>query len=98
MKFKELLKCNVTKVGSMITTTVAIIPTFCSNALATPAPDPIDLTSVQTAITNSISVSQITGIIAACIGGGMGFALIWFGARKLFKTINKAFKTGKISF
>lgn len=88
VKKKLLVLVAMVSVMTMSITSVALA--------ATPAP--VDLTTVQTAVTSSISVGQIAAIIGACIAGGMGFALIWFGARKLFKTIWTAFRTGKIKF
>jgi hypothetical protein len=57
-----------------------------------------DFSSITNAITGKLTVAEVAAIIAAIIGAGMGFVLLWFGARKLVGSIIKAFKTGKIKF
>ncbi len=51
-----------------------------------------------TAITNSITPAQIVGVLAAVVGVGMTFVLMWFGARKLKQIFTNAVTKGKISF
>lgn len=88
-----------TKKKFIATLTLAMVMalSFCSTVFAT-TPAPIDLAPIQTAITGSISVAQIVSVIAAVIAGSMAFVLIWFGARKLTKSILSAFKSGKLHF
>jgi len=57
-----------------------------------------DFSEIISAITGKLTVAEIGGLIAAIIGAGMGFVLLWFGARKLVKAIVSAFKTGKLHF
>ncbi len=51
-----------------------------------------------TAITNSITPAQIVAVLAAVVGVGMTFVLMWFGARKLKQIFTNAVTKGKISF
>ena len=55
-------------------------------------------TDMITAITNSITPAQIVGVLAAVVGVGMTFVLMWFGARKLKQIFTNAVTKGKISF
>ncbi|MDF2943572.1 MAG: hypothetical protein K0S01_2430 [Herbinix sp.] len=91
-------KFSKSKLGLMLTMAMIFAMTLCSTAFAAVTPAPLDLDPIQDAIMGSISVSQIALIIAACIGAGMGFVLLWFGARKLVRSIMSAFKKGKLQF
>lgn len=53
---------------------------------------------LQDAIVSSITPSQLVAILAAIIGVGMAFVLMWFGARKLKQIFTNAVTRGKISF
>ncbi len=50
---------------------------------------------IISAITGTISISNIVAIIAGVIAITITFALMWFGARYATRKINAAFKKGK---
>lgn len=52
---------------------------------------------LTTALTTAITPAQIVAVLAAVVGAGMGFVLVWFGARKLVSIFKKAVMKGKIS-
>ena len=54
------------------------------------------LEPLQTALVASITPAQIVSILAAIIGVGMTFLLMWFGVRKLVSIFKKAVTKGKI--
>ena len=49
-----------------------------------------------TAMTSSITPGQIVTVLAAVVGVGMTFVLMWFGARKLKSIFTAAVTRGKI--
>lgn len=53
---------------------------------------------LTTALTNSITPSDIIGVLATIVGVGMVFVLMWFGARKLKTIFTSAVTKGKIKF
>lgn len=55
------------------------------------------LAPLQTALVGSITPVQIVAVLAAIIGVGMTFVLMWFGVRKLVSIFKKAVTKGKIS-
>lgn len=55
------------------------------------------LEPLKTALTSSITPTQIVGVLAGMIGVGMAFVLMWFGVRKLISIFKKAVTKGKIS-
>lgn len=55
------------------------------------------LEPLQTALVSSITPAQIITVLAAMIGVGMTFVLMWFGVRKLVSIFKKAVTKGKIS-
>lgn len=55
------------------------------------------LEPLQTALVGSITPGQIVAVLAAIIGVGMTFVLMWFGVRKLISIFRKAVTKGKIS-
>lgn len=55
------------------------------------------LEPLQTALVASITPGQIVAVLAAIIGVGMTFVLMWFGVRKLVSIFKKAVTKGKIS-
>lgn len=55
------------------------------------------LEPLSTALTSSITPGQIVTVLAAIIGVGMTFVLMWFGVRKLVSIFRKAVTRGKIS-
>lgn len=52
---------------------------------------------LQDALTTSITPAQIVTVLAAIVGVGMTFVLMWFGVRKLISIFRKAVTKGKIS-
>lgn len=51
-----------------------------------------DFQSVLDALSSQISISTVVGIIVAVIGAGIGFVFLWWGVRKVFGAVMKAFK------
>lgn len=56
----------------------------------------VDLTSFITALTGSITTSQILTILAQVVGVGMAFFLMWLGVRKAVRVFSAAVRSGKI--
>ncbi len=52
---------------------------------------------LQDALTSSITPAQLVTVLAAIVGVGMTFVLMWFGVRKLISIFRKAVTKGKIS-
>lgn len=52
--------------------------------------------SVLSALTGQISVTTVVGVIASVIGAGIGLVFMWWGVRKLVRTLMSAFKSGKL--
>lgn len=52
---------------------------------------------LRTALVSSITPGQIVAVLAAMVGVGMTFVLMWFGVRKLISIFRKAVTKGKIS-
>ena len=50
------------------------------------------------ALVASITPTQLITILAAIVGVGMSFVLMWFGARKLKQIFTNAVTKGKIKF
>lgn len=50
------------------------------------------------ALVASITPAQLVAILAAIVGVGMSFVLMWFGARKLKQIFTNAVTKGKIKF
>ena len=53
---------------------------------------------LKEALVASITPAQLITILAAIVGVGMTFVLMWFGARKLKQIFVNAVTKGKISF
>lgn len=53
---------------------------------------------LKTALVASITPQQLIAILAAIVGVGMTFVLMWFGARKLKQIFTSAVTKGKIKF
>lgn len=51
-----------------------------------------DFQSVLDALSSQISITTVVGIIVAVIGAGIGFVFLWWGVRKVFNAVMKAFK------
>lgn len=52
---------------------------------------------LKEALVGSITPAQIVAVLAAMVGVGMTFVLMWFGVRKLISIFKKAVTRGKIS-
>lgn len=58
---------------------------------------PTDWSAVLTAMTSQISVSTIVAALATFITAGIGLVFMWWGVRKLVRTVMSAFRRGKLS-
>ena len=56
----------------------------------------VDLSAFLTALTSSITPTEILTILASVIGVGMSFVLMWFGVRKAVRLFTGAMSRGKI--
>lgn len=65
-------------------------------ATASTAVSSSDWAEVLTAMTGQISVSTIVGVIAATITAGIGLVFMWWGVRKLVRSLMAAFRSGKL--
>lgn len=57
-----------------------------------------DLSSVLTAMTSQISVTTVIGVIAGVVGAAIALVFMWWGVRKLARTLMAAFRSGKLRF
>lgn len=58
--------------------------------------DTIDFSGYITALTGTITVSQVLVVLAAVVGVGMSFFLMWLGVRKATGSFTTAVATGRI--
>lgn len=56
----------------------------------------VDLSSFVTALTGSITPTQILTILGSVVGVGMAFFLMWLGVRKAIGSFTSAVRSGKI--
>lgn len=56
----------------------------------------IDFSGYITALTGSITVAQVLTVLAAVVGVGMTFFLMWLGVRKATRGFTSAVATGRI--
>ncbi len=56
-----------------------------------------DFTAVLTALQGQISVSTIVEVLAVVAGAAIGMVFMWWGVRKIAKTLMAAFRKGKLS-
>lgn len=56
-----------------------------------------DFTSVLTALQGQISVSTVVEVLAVVAGACVGLAFMWWGVRKVAKSLMSAFKKGRVS-
>ena len=56
----------------------------------------IDFTGFITALTASITVSQVLTVLASVVGVGMTFFLMWLGVRKATRAFTSAVASGRI--
>lgn len=57
-----------------------------------------DLSSVLSAMTDQISVTTVIGVIAGVVGASIALVFMWWGVRKLARTLMAAFRSGKLRF
>lgn len=57
-----------------------------------------DLSSVLAAMTSQISVTTVIGVIAGVVGAAIALVFMWWGVRKLARTLMAAFRSGKLRF
>lgn len=56
----------------------------------------IDFSSFITALTGSITVTQVLAVLASVVGVGMVFFLMWLGVRKAVRSFTSAVANGRI--
>ena len=57
----------------------------------------IDFSPVITALTSSVTPTQILSLIASIVAFGIPFVMMWFGVRKVIKIFKAAVMKGKIT-
>ena len=66
--------------------------------LTTSVVDSTAWADVLNAMTGQISVATVVGVLASTIGAGIGLVFMWWGVRKLGKSLMAAFRSGKLKF
>lgn len=56
----------------------------------------VDISGFVTQLTSSITPAEVLTMLGSVVGVGMGFVLMWFGARKAVRIFSAAFSRGKI--
>ena len=56
----------------------------------------IDFSASITALTGSITVTQVLTVLASVVGVGMAFFLMWLGVRKAVRSFTSAVASGRI--
>lgn len=84
---KRILAIILTVVALMSVMTVAV---FAEGETTVVSSD--DFKPVLDALTSQISITTVVGIIAAVVAAGIGFVFLWWGIRKVFGAVMKAFK------
>lgn len=54
--------------------------------------------SVLTAMTGQISATTVIAVLASVVGSAIALVFMWWGVRKLARTLMTAFKSGKLKF
>ena len=67
-------------------------------ATGTTAVGPDDWSSLLSALTSQISVSTVVAVLASVVGAAIGLVFMWWGVRKLSRTLMAAFRSGKLRF
>ena len=57
----------------------------------------VDFTEYITKITSLVTPAQVLTVLGTVAGVGIGFVLMWFGARKIKSSFVNAFTKGKLS-
>lgn len=66
--------------------------------LTSSAVSPSDWQAVLDAMTAQISVSTVVTVLASVITAGISLVFMWWGVRKLGRTLMAAFRSGKLKF
>lgn len=56
----------------------------------------VDFTGLISALTTSITPAQVLAVLAAVVGVGMAFFLMWLGVRKAVTAFTSAVSRGKL--
>lgn len=56
----------------------------------------IDFSGYISALTGAITTAQVLTVLAAVVGVGMGFFLMWLGVRKATRAFTSAVASGRI--
>lgn len=91
--WKMKLKYLVPAVGA--STALMAFPAFAEDTQSVISAS--DWSSVLTPLTAQISVSTIVAALATFIAAGIGLVFMWWGVRKLVRTVMSAFRKGKLS-
>lgn len=51
----------------------------------------------MTALSTAVTPADIITLLGTVVGAGIGFVLVWFGARKLIRVFMGSLKKGKMS-
>lgn len=57
-----------------------------------------DWKAVLDALSAQISVSAVVGVLAAIVAAGIGLVFMWWGVRKLTRSLMSAFRSGRLKF
>lgn len=63
----------------------------------TPTTNTVDFSGLLSALTSSITPAQVLAVLAAVIGVGMAFFLMWLGVRKAIRAFTSAVANGRLS-
>lgn len=55
-----------------------------------------DFMSVIESITGQISVTTVVGVLGTAAGAGIGLVFMWWGVRKVARSLMGAFRSGKL--
>lgn len=61
-----------------------------------PTTSTIDFTGYISALTSAITTAQVLTVLAAVVGVGMSFFLMWLGVRKATRAFTSAVASGRI--
>lgn len=90
--YKEKLKYLAPAVGA--STALMAFPAFAETPQTVVSAT--DWSSVLTPLTAQISVSTVVGALATFIAAGIGLVFMWWGVRKLVRTVMSAFRKGRL--
>lgn len=96
MKLRNaVLKYRAVPVVTGLMVVAPAVPTWAADASGTVTS--ADWSSVITAVTGQISVSTVVGVLAAGVAACIGLVFMWWGLRKMTRTIMAAFRKGKLT-